>query len=607
MRRALLICALCLLPAASAHAAFFPGTSVDADVAGAPDVALARDGGGAMAYAKAEGVYASVLTLGAPGPPARIDGSQPGGSSSVHVGVANGGRVLVTWVNGGTLYAALRPAAAAGFSAPVPVLGDASGAVALSMTINGKAYAAAVTSSGDLREAYMGVAGTWSVADAPLDVDAARTAGSPAVAASGDGSALFAWAETGGDGVSHVFARRAVRSRLSAAPREVSLGAFEGRPGGAADSPSVGIEYDSSYAWIAFRQTFSDGGSLVWRALARRLLGSEFDPPVAIDGLAFGTGAGAGADQPRLAFTGRGRGTFAARVLPDGVAATLIKNDVLGATTRLDAGPSAGVALPAPTAVDDSTGTVVWLRDLGAGPAALVGRRFDAKAADPEASLLEPSLGAPDPAGAVASADRSGNAAVAFGQGGHVVLSVFDRPPRAPAAHNDERWRAESRPKLHWATVVDTWTPGSVQYRLEIDHVAQATLTSTTWRAPRRLPDGDHRWRIVTSDARGQETVGIDRFLRIDTVRPVVRLRAPSRARSGAVVRITLTASDATSGVRRVLMDFGDGPPVKARVDGSGVARLRHRYGAARRYTLRATVGDQAGNEVIATRHLTVK
>src|SRR5205823_5619235 len=117
-----------------------------------------------------------------------------------------------------------------------------------------------------------------------------------------------------------------------------------------------------------FRQDFNDGGATTSRALGRRLLGSGFDePPFAVDGLSFPSGAGA--DHARIALTGRGRGTFTASYrAPAGITAMLLKNDVLGPVRPLDAGSS-----PVPTAADDGTGTVAWQR----GPA-IVGRHLTA-------------------------------------------------------------------------------------------------------------------------------------------------------------------------------------------------------------------------------------
>ncbi|MEA2466926.1 MAG: hypothetical protein QOJ57_1052, partial [Thermoleophilaceae bacterium] len=570
MRRLAVIVALMLLAPATARAGFIPAVAVDgpsADVLSAGDVELARDGAGAVTYLRLEGgaahVFASTLVLGAPGPPQRLDVGQVNASAQPRVAASNGGRVLVTWVNDGQLFASLRPSSAEAFSPPVTVSSPSQAGVrdpSLSMTINGKAYAGFTTASGDVWAAYMAVDGSWTLPDAPLDVDPARTAAGSAVAASGDGTALFAWTETGADGVSHVLARRVIRQRLGTVPREVSVGSLDGRPGGSADSPGVGIEYDPSYAWVVFRQDFDDGGVVTSRALVRRLKASDFDPPAPIDGLTFP--AGNGADQPRIAFTGRGRGTFSAGLRgPFGVMGTLLKNDVFQPTKRLDAGSVGAPPFAVPTAADDSTGTVSWQRGVG-----IVGSHFDAKLVAPEVELSVPDFGPVDAsAGLEASADRPGNAAITFAQGDpavrRVVVALYDLPPRAPAAHNDERWRADARPTLHWAAVVDAWSSTPVTYRLEIDHVAVRTLTTTTYRPRTPIPDGDHRWRIVTTDGRGQETVGIDRFLRIDTRRPAVAVRLSGRARRGAASTFTASVGDGTggSGVTSVEFDFGDG------------------------------------------------
>lgn len=606
-RLILAVVAFTLALAPAARAGFVPAVTVDgpsADVLSAGDVDLARDGGGALTYLKLEGgaahVFVSVLTLGTPGPPVRLDVGQAGDSSQPRVAVSSGGRVLVTWINDGQVNSSLRPGSGGTFSAPVLVSPPGAGSVqdpALSMTINGKAYLAYSTSAGDVRAAYMAIDGSWFLPDAPLDVDPARAAATPAVAGSGDGSALLAWTESA-DGVSHVFARRMVGARLSSAPREVSVGSFENRPGGSADSPSVGIEYDSSYAWVAFRQDFTDGGAVASRALTRRLVASNFDPPKAIDG-------GAPADQPRVAFTGRGRGTFAANIVaPGGVIGTLLRNDVFEPSARLDSANVAAPSYPVPTAVDDGTGTVSWQRDTS-----IVGRHLSPKLNDPEATLSVPEFGPADAsAGLEAATDRAGNAAITFAQGDpsarRVVVALYDLAPRAPAAHNDEKWRTEPRPKFHWAAVTDNWSATPVSFRLEIDHVAVRTLTGTTYRPSAPLPDGDHRWRIVTSDARGQESIGIDRFLRIDTLRPTISIRLSGRARRGAPTRFTVSASDATSGVASVALDFGDGTKGTGPVKGGKVTHT-YRVGGGR--TVRALATDRAGNTRVATARVKVR
>jgi hypothetical protein len=609
--RVAIAAALVLLVAASdARAGFVAAAPVDgpsADVLGPGDVALALAGTGAVTYVKLDGgvahVFVAGLKRGVPAPPVRVDLGQEGASSGPRVGVTNGGRVLVTWLNDGKLFASLRPTPAAPFSPPVLAFAAPGGATAvgsaLSMAVNGKAYAAVETSDGDVRALFMRVDGAWAAADPPLDVDPAQAAGSPAVAASADGTALFAWTESGADGLTHVFARRVVATRPSSVAPEASVRGFEGRPGGNADTPSVGIEYDSSRAWVAFRQEFADGPGFTSRAFGRRLLASAFDdPPVPVDGLAFGVGASA--VQPRLAFTGRGRGTFAAslggRV---GVGATLIKNDVLGDSRRLGNGTSLSESFPAPTASEDGTGTVSWQRDPGAGVApSIVGRHLAPDGLEPEAPLSVPALGPVDASsGLHASGDAGGDAAITFAQGGpgarSVVVALYDAPPGHPHAHDEESWRREARPRFHWSAVADTWST-RVRYRLEIDKKPVRTFTGTpVWVPPKPIPDGDHRWRLVTIDSRGQETISHDRFLRIDTHRPKVALRT---RRSGSLVKFTVVVRD-VSGADSIVIDFGDG--TRGRVPPS-TGKITHRYRRGGRYAVTATVRDKAGNYGIA-------
>jgi hypothetical protein len=155
---------------------------------------------------------------------------------------------------------------------------------------------------------------------------------------------------------------------------------------------------------------------------------------------------------------------------------------------------------------------------------------------------------------------------------------------------------------------VDTWSATLVTYRVEIDHVAVRTLTGTTYRP--LVPDGDHRWRIVTTDARGQETVGVDRFLRVDTKAPSVRVALAGKAKHGAVSRFVASVADPAggSGLSTVEFDFGDGTKASVRVPaGAGTVRATHRYAARGRRVVRATAEDAAGNRRTATARVKVK
>ena len=248
-------------------------------------VGLARDGGGSVVYEKrdADGavhVFASRLEHGNPLPPERVDAGQALDSSQSRVAVARDGRTLVTWVNDGRLWGAQRAGAAEPFSEPVQIYAAGSGEElrepSLGLSLHGAGYVTFTVAGGgtsDVRSAYF-EDGAWSVHADPLDIAPASAARDSRTAVSADGSALALWTEDTGAGT-RVFARRIVRTRLSSAPQQVSVDFFEGRAGGSADSASLDIEDDSSYAWVAWRQDFDDAGSSSSRVLMRRLRGAR--------------------------------------------------------------------------------------------------------------------------------------------------------------------------------------------------------------------------------------------------------------------------------------------------------------------------------------------
>jgi hypothetical protein len=609
--------ALILSPAV-ASAGFIPGVAVDGpsgDVQSLGDVRMAPDGNGEITYVKADGgvahVFSARLVKGAPQKPVRVDAGQLLPSSQPQLATTNGGRAVVVWVNGGQLYASLRTTGSAAFSAPTPVSGDVAGIVSdpsVSMTIVGKAYAVFATQSGDVRAAYMANDGTWTLQDLPLDIDSTRTATDPKVASSSDGTAVAAWTETGVDGVSHVIARRLIAKRAGSVPREVSVPDFQGHAGGSADSPSAGIEADSSYAWVAFRQDFvDDGGGTTSRTLIRRLVASEFDPPVAVDGSAFP--AGTGAERPRLAFSPRGRGVVSSDLRsPFGPVARQFKDTAFQPVLSLDPRTSATASYAVPTVVDDLTGTVSWQRDPGAGGArSIVGRHVFAGGAEPAVTLSVRDFGSVDAsAGLEASGDKLGNVAVGFAQGDpssrRVVVAFYDAPPDAAGAFNNTGWRRERRPRFHWSRSNDSWSGGSsISYRLEIDNRTILTTKGTSYRPRKNIADGDHRWRIIAIDGRGQENPGIERYLRIDTRRPQVRISA---RRSGRLARFTLRTSDGKvgSGVSRVRLNFGDGATAVVKIAANGVGTVEHRFRSGGRHVVRAVAADRAGNKRTASR-----
>src|SRR4051794_37430495 len=124
-----------------ARAGVFTGEVIDGptpDIVSVGDVDVAHDGTGAVGYVRRDGpdehVFVSRLVDGGFATPERLDaGLEPAGGQPA-VAASDGGRLVVAFVNGGTVYASVRPAGG-GWGAPQP-LGPGSDPAA-DMSLNG--------------------------------------------------------------------------------------------------------------------------------------------------------------------------------------------------------------------------------------------------------------------------------------------------------------------------------------------------------------------------------------------------------------------------------------------------------------------------------------
>ena len=231
----------------------------------------------------------------------------------------DGGRLTVGWNAGGRLMASSRAAGDGAWAPPATIYDQRAAGrtvtnVSFDASINGVPYVA-FTTIAQRRECRraLGADGGRRLGrgSRPLDVNPAANAGDgplkrPDVAANDEGTSFVVWGETGSDGRSHVFGRRVTRSGVASTVREISVPSLDGRPGVGADSAEMSQEFDSSYGWVVFRERFADGSTTRSRTIARRLVASDFDPPVTIDGLGFP--AAEGSTTPRVSIDGRGRG-----------------------------------------------------------------------------------------------------------------------------------------------------------------------------------------------------------------------------------------------------------------------------------------------------------
>ena len=509
------------------------------------------------------------------------------------LGVANGGQVVAAFVNGGRLYTVTRRGPADAWPAPVSIAGAAA-APSIDLSVNGAGYLV-WSSAGDVRAATLArTETTWSPLDAPLDVSPAANAGSgagaPRVTAAADGTALAAWGESG-----HVYARRLFGTRQSTDPQQLDVATLAGHAGGVADTPRVDIADDSSFAWVAFRQAFDGGAST--QVLARRLVGSAFDPPEIVGG-GFGAESTAG---PALDVAGLGWVALASDSTGSHVPwGAQVYADIFHPATALDSG-SGQPSQPQVAVGENDQASVGWLQGPASGPVAVHARGFkEAKATDAEKVLSDPAAGSVDPAGGFfAAADRYGDTVFAFvevGPGGRRLMAArWDRPPGYILPATTSHWRRPAA--VTWSATPDPWGP--LTFAVVVDGRTIGSTTAQRLAVAGRVGDGVHRWRVVATDPRGQRSSSTTRTLRLDGTPPRVSVAISGRRAAGSPVRFVSRARDGASGVARVSIGYGDGSPV---VFGSDV---RHVFRSGR-YTVTIAATDAAGNRTVMRRAITV-
>jgi hypothetical protein len=620
MRRLLCLTSLAALTLSPpAEAAWFPSESIDgpsASIVRFSDLDTAQDGGTAVAYLKRDGaiskVWSARMVNGAWQAPEQLDIGQPAESSDPRIAISDGGRIVAAWINDGRVWSSVREAGAGGWTGPMQVHPGPAQRVSLSMSVHGIAYVVFPVGgvSRDVRAARL-AGTTWTVFDQPLDMEPGRDAGGgrgPRVAAAADGTALAAWEEVGGDGRRRVFMRRVLRERLSHFPTEVSVPDLEGHAGGDARNPEVGMDWDSSFGWVALEQTFDDAGTARSRVYGRHVEGVGLEPPVIFDGLQWG--GFESAQDPDIDVTGRLRALAASETSPGaGVAGAVLQIDVFGAIGRIDSPSGSSVADPTVAHASNGEGAFAWFED-----AQLLGRYWNRdEVLEPGTPLANPEFGDAQPTlGSDSSADRLADVAVGFVQGPplerRIVVAHWDRPLRAiTPASTSQAWQANRRPRLTWGNATELW--GDARYGVEINNARIATQASNVLNVPIDLPDGSHQWRVVTIDMRGQETPGLERRLNIDTTAPVAQLATTGTLRAGQSIRFIARDDPPpqgppapgapappairTSGLVRMTASFGD------RTRGTGTRDVRHVYRKKGNYRVRVVVVDKAGNQAI--------
>ncbi|HEV2819459.1 MAG TPA: hypothetical protein VGW11_03030 [Solirubrobacteraceae bacterium] len=619
MRRRTLTLAVAAALAAptSAQAAFFVGEPIDGPndaVSALGEVELAPDGTGALAYLRRDAgvdhVFVARFAGGRFQAPVRVDAGLANASSQPVVAADDGGRLAVAFVNSGTLHVVNRMPGE-GFGVPQAVAGAASDPdVALGVGAKGYlVWTQGGPGAGDVRAASVDRAGAWATLPGVLDIapgsDAGAGTGRPRVAVAADGFATAVWGEAG-----EVWARKLFRTQMSQLPQQLSGGAVDGSPALAADLPEVDMEFDSSYAWVAFRQVVSDGGARN-RVVARRMRGTEFDPAVAVDGLA--QGAGGGATSPAIDLNGRGVGIATSAVEGGIVRAARLRFDAFLPTQTLT--PAFGVVpLPVPVLSENNDGLVAYFtgQDVRVRPSIGGDRdKGDGQPALGDETVL--SAGAIDAVkGLDAGVDRAFGAVVAWVQGppGAQTLTygVHDRPPGFFAGYTGTRWRPLEDNTLVWEEAFELWGPVSYQPLLDGQPVGPP-VTQRRSTLPEPIPEGRHAWSVVASDIRGQTFQMEQRRLLIDRTAPQLDVRVTGRREAGERLEIRVRAKEPgragqASGLDFVRVTPGDGARVregeapKGKSFATRTMTVNQAYRAGER-TLKVTAYDRAGNMAV--------
>ena len=597
MRRGLpaLACGALLATAASASGASVVAPAVVIDgpsttVVSVGGVALAGDGSGAVVYTKLVGgvphVFASLETAGTWAPAVAVDGAVAGGASAPAVAVADGGRVAVVWVSGGMLYGAVRAGGTAAFTAP-QAIAPASGTPALGMGISGTAYVAYPSAAAN--EVDIARLDRTATVFAPLTGPESATpvslVGAPVIAVAADGTAIVSWTQALAGGLTNVYERRVSAAGPSPVLNDLTLPALDGLAGGSADSPQVGVAFDSSNAWASFRETL--GGTS--RIVLEQVLGDELRPALLGDSL--GTAPGSqSASTPSMAFNGNAQGLLASAIAPSDqlvVSAHGTAAAPFAWTAGSVVNATANTVAPAPVAAlaQDGRGLVAYAPSSGN----LAAELFSNGAATGPFPLADAAVGPVlSGGGLAASADGFGDLAVAFLAGTSGTNAVLVDPvvtaPGAPRATGTQLWSADAHPTLTWQPSAEHWAP--VTYAVSIDG-RQVTTTTQTSYAPAALADGRHTWQVVATDPYGQKAPSAVRRLLIDSAPPAVAISLTGHHRHGVELTFSVT-STAISGIRKLVLDYGDGQSATA-------IRSTHAYAKAGSYTVSASVTDRAG------------
>ncbi len=589
-----------------------------ADIRSLDGMAIARDGGGGLAYRRdVDGVahvFVSRLAGGHFQAPQQVDAGLPTASSQPVIAAGQGGLLIVAFINGGDLYVVQAPDAATALGPPALLFAGAADP-ALSLSTFGKGYLAFTATGGtvdQVRTAFFNQ-GQWAIAATPVNADPSVSGGDgggrPAIVCAGDGVGIVAWGEGG-----HIFTRRVMGTTPSAAALQADPATLDGWQEVSATDPAISSGGDSSYASVTFKEQLASGTQHQSRVLMNHLHAGQYDGIFGADGLS--TGDIEGADQPQTAVTefGAGWATSERDQSHALYAAVLGINAAAQGAERIDSSPNSSAPDAVPVAAGVVSTLIAWQQTPGISGPAEIRVRYAADGSDlgPEQVVSTPALGATDAdRGLVAGGDVAGDGAVAWIQGTgadtRVVAGQLYQAPGNFVPSLTFRYATSANPVLGWSTSAESW--GALRYAVVFDGAPLQQTYATQIRTPLPVSDGRHTWEVSATNAAGLVTAARTATVFVDTVHPQVSLKLSGRRKAGGRQTIVVTRSDppppgapatAASGMALTRIRWGDG------ATSTGGRRATHVYRRARAYTITVTGTDRAGNRTTVTRRLVI-
>lgn len=616
-----------VIAAPRADAAFLPQQRIDGPdpaILEVSDIAVSQDGSGGIVYRKtidgADHVFAAVYRDGVWGAPQRVDVAQSFRSTAPRIGAADGGRLVVTWIqeNGpdsDRIYSASLDSGATRFEQPVALdinVGEAQYVHPdLAMNRAGVAYIVyrivsnpIVTGLPDYVEADYRVARyngwTWSRLDQPIDRNtgvfmlAPTTDNAPKIAVDGLGNAVVAFQEPDDEFVGRVWVRR-IFGATPGIPQQASPSTYEGRPlRAAADQIGLAVGHYGNVG-VAVRQdpglqaafdrprVFVNQMPDVYSESAARFIGARRADDSA--------GSSGGSAWPSVAVSSRGA-LFA--LFSAGGEAHAASGDDYSLT------PSAvlGSASPAVSGADIGQNlrtAAGWLAS-GADGGAVVLREDDGVNPPVTSAVRDPAGGTVNRL--VFSGSGYGDALAGFMQtaqeGKLIAAAGVDTSPDRFAVHEPTNWTRARKIELAWDAATEVFGGATYEVRSGGRLIA---ITRDLSALTDRLREGKNVIDVTAIDRLGQRTAALPVTVGVDRRKPTVTMRKLS----GRRVRVVFSDG---------LRSRSSGPSSRSRVSwGDGKSsRLRrsatHRFGRGGSFKLRINVSDAAGNRRSVTRRI---